>query len=370
MEVRKIKISPEVLKLDISGTTFSGYTFGVYEPLSNILSGATGGKSFLTDLSIPILFTQDYQDVGYYSPFDGFLSQCNEEINFTYFKGTGVGSPRKLCVYNTSNVNLKYIKKTEFTINWGDASEPEAMTTLFPNFSCHTYPQDRNIFNITLSGLNKLGIFTITKKVTIPYNVATFSDVNGTVSFSSNNGSWLNTPTSQDYIYQYDNYNTISEQIQFQSDFAMINSLPIPFTISGYTNSRLSELFIYGANKLSTTAVITLKDGTTGKTISTSPQYTSYTINTMTYYDYPDGKSIFVVLSSGITSDMIVESAITKFDYLMNVINDTEIQSSVFIERGKNSGTETFRRIGEVGSTGELKTYGYNFFDVRDFNDI
>jgi hypothetical protein len=50
MEVRKIKISPEVLIFDIRPETYSGFTFGYYSGLTEILSGGTNGDSLLTDL--------------------------------------------------------------------------------------------------------------------------------------------------------------------------------------------------------------------------------------------------------------------------------------------------------------------------------
>jgi hypothetical protein len=67
---------------------------------------------------------------------------------------------------------------------------------------------------------------------------------------------------------------------------------------------------------------------------------------------------------------MVSTSGITKFEYLMNIIEQPIIQNSVFIERGKNSALENFRRIGEVTSTGGLVRYGYSYFDVRNYNDV
>jgi len=364
MEIKKIKISPEVLKLDLSAVTYSAETFGYFPPLVDILSGGTNGDSLLTDLSIPILLTQNFEDIGYYSPFDGDLSQCKEDVNFLFEKGD---ASKKICVYNTSDKRIKYLKKTTFQINWGDGSAINDIGTVS---ICHTYPNVANptSYKITISGQTPSGILSITKNVTVPFDLITPTNTLGTVTFANNNGSWSATPISQNYLNSFDSNNTIAAQVSS-------NFIPVPFIISGYTNSRLSELFIYGPNKLGNVGtaqfpLITLKDGTTGKTDSVSNDYTAYTINGMSYLDFPKGKSVFIVESYGITSDMIVESAITKFDFLMNIINDTEIQSNVFIERGKNSGIESFRRIGEVGSTGELETYGYNFFDVRNFNDI
>ena len=63
-------------------------------------------------------------------------------------------------------------------------------------------------------------------------------------------------------------------------------------------------------------------------------------------------------------------TAITKFEYLMNVIEEPEIQSNVFIERGKNSALESFRRIGEINNIVGLQNYGYGFFNLRNYKDI
>ena len=160
MDVRKIKISPEVLKFDISGVTWSGYSFGYYSPMPDILSGGTGGSSLLTDLSIPVLLTQDYQDVGYYSPFDGDLSQLSEDLNFTFKKG--ILNLRQICVYNTSNTKVKYLKDTDFFISWGDNSPLEPFPKTFSQF-CHVYPNsniNRRYF-ITITGQTTLGMLSI-----------------------------------------------------------------------------------------------------------------------------------------------------------------------------------------------------------------
>ena len=97
--------------------------------------------------------------------------------------------------------------------------------------------------------------------------------------------------------------------------------------------------------------------------------YTAYTINEMTYYDYKDGTTIFIVESSGITSDWLVSSAITKNEALLNIIDAPELQSNVFIERGKISGLESVERLGEVDNIGDLVRYGYKFFKILTTNN-
>lgn len=377
MEIRKIKISPEVLKMDLSAKTYNSKSVGFYPPLSELLiSGrkrnpavgliqvSTRPISRLTDLTIPILLTQDYQDMGYYSPFDGNISYLNEEINFIF--SADPTNNKKIYVYNTSKESLKFLKETTFTVNWGlDSPCPNTVVNNYsPNsvFCVYNNLTDKD-YTITLSADTSIGELSIQKTIKLPYSTITSNNPYGTVTFSSNINSWQNTPSSQNYIFLGDSLNTIQDQLSS-------NYVTVPFIVSGYTMSRITEMFIYGPNKLSTSVIITLKDGTTGKTLSIGNTFTSYTINDVLYIDYKNGLSTFQVESYGITSEMISQSAVTKLDYLMNIINSTEIESNVFIERGINSGTENFRRIGEVGSTGELQTYGYRFFDVRFYNDI
>ena len=78
-----------------------------------------------------------------------------------------------------------------------------------------------------------------------------------------------------------------------------------------------------------------------------------------------DGTTIFIVSSSGYTSDNIILSAITKNEALLNVIDEAEILSSVFVERGKNSAYESVQRLGEVDTLGDLQKYGYGFFNIE-----
>ena len=360
MDVRKIKISPEVLIYDIRPETYSGFTFGYYSGLTEILSGGTGGSSLLTDVSIPIFFKQDYSDVGYYSPFDGDLTHCQENVNFTF--GLDPLQPNGICILNTSKTNVTYLSGATYYVDWGDSSPIEQVIGYIPTTTCHNYLIE-GTYTISFSGISSFGLFIVKKRLTIPFEVIPYINPNGLFTFTSNNGSWSGAPTSQDYIYFFDANNTVAQQIS--SAYSTT-----PFLISGGTRSRLEELQVYGENPYIDGLMITLEDGSTGMTLSQSVNFTSYTINNQTYLDYPNGTSVFYCLSEGLTSDMLTASGITKFEYLMNIIEQPEIQSYVFIERGKYSGMENFRRIGEINNVGSLNNYGLGFFDVRNWNDI
>lgn len=310
--------------------------------------------SQLIDLSIPILLKQNFEDIGYYSPFDGYISQSENDINFLLERGV---DDNQVCLYNTTP-NKTFLSGMEHTVSWGDGSPIETVTVSI----CHDYIGVGD-YIISFNGVNDFGNFTTVKNITIPFTTSPYVNPNGEFGFITNNGNWSGSPTSQIYNYFYDANNTIGAQISS-------NFTSVPFIISGETISRVNELIQYGPNQLVNGRIVTLENGTTGSTNSQSDQFTAYTINDVLYVDFSGGTSIFYSYSYGLTSDSIVASAMTKYEYLMNVIAQPEIQTYVFIERGKNSGVEDFRRIGEISNTGDLTNYGYGFFDVRNYDDI
>jgi|694.fasta_scaffold04241_12 hypothetical protein len=55
---------------------------------------------------------------------------------------------------------------------------------------------------------------------------------------------------------------------------------------------------------------------------------------------------------------------IYKNEAFINVISDAQVQSNIFIDRGKISALENIQRIGEVDGLRDLETYGYGFFKI------
>jgi hypothetical protein len=155
-------------------------------------------------------------------------------------------------------------------------------------------------------------------------------------------------------------------------DLDIYDSSSNPIIVSGYTTSNVNGLQVYGnkANlydgKFKKGVPVTGTSGNIGTYWGpdASNTYTAYTINDIDYYDYVDGTTIFVVESSGITSDTIVCLGLTKNEVLLNVIDEPEIQSDVFIDRGKVSAYERVQRLNEIDNIGELMTYGYKFYNI------
>lgn len=384
-----IKISPEVIKNDLfvvnydqGNETFfpdefccnettttttvpvTGYTL-VYSSMTDILSGGTNGDSLLTGLTVPILLTETTIDIGYYSVFDGFVLQKDTMTNFLFS-----GDPFNnylVYFYNTSEKELKkYLSFSNYTIDWGDGSPIQIVNSTAPTFYSHNYLVDGE-YTITMSGTSPWGVNIIKKDLSIPLSGVTISNPNGTAYFIPAGGSWSGTPLMYDYLFTGDSICDVNLQSSY-------NYTTVPFLVTGYTNSYVNDLEVWG-NRLDPSRFdgrfkLGIQITGTAETVGTfwgpsfDNTYTAYTINGIDYYDYEDGTTLFVVESSGFTPDWLVCSAITKNELLLNVIDEAEIQSNVFIERGKNSAFERVQRLGEIDNVGDLEKYGYKFFNV------
>ena len=399
----RIRISPEVINGDIFKINYIGdpyleeqkipfccdiytrevtkYIDGsayVYSSMTQILTGATGttatsniskatlkrGTSLLTGMTIPILITENTVDVGYYSVFDGMIIQQEVMTNFLFSANTS--SPYTYNFYNTSDVEFKkYLEFSSYEIDWGDGTPKQTVTNVSPNFYSHPYSQSGE-FTISMSGMSPWGSNVVKKTVTVPFTNATILDPKGTTCFTPMGGSWSATPICYDFIYSGD-----ASCETYQSG---VNPyLTVPLVVSGYTQSTVSDLRVYGKKQdlddgyykvgvqiTGTTGVV----GTYwGGSANGNQLYTGYTINGVDYYDFSDGTTVFVV--SGVTQIDTVCEPIVKNEALLNVIEQPQVFSNVYIERGKNSALETVHRLGEVSTIGGLTAYGYKFFNVN-----
>jgi hypothetical protein len=363
-----IKISPEVLDGDIfkvcypSGATYSsGCTF-VYSAMTSILSGGTNGDSLLTGLTIPILLTESAVDVGYYSVFDGALLQADTVKNFIFSATTS--TPKRYFFYNTSDHEYKnYLELSSYTVDWGDNSPIQTITTFSPNYITHDYINDGE-YTITLSQTNPWGVNIVKKIVEVPFTGLTIPNPNGTAYFSPNTGSWSGTLISYDYIFDGDAINQISAQVSS-------NFVSVPFPITGNTNSRITELRRYGTVKYQVNQPIFDKNNQFfGVITSINPSFTAYTIQDVDYFDFSGGTTIYALGSSGLTADWLLQEPIVKDESLLNIIFQSEVQSDVYIERGKNSALERVQRLSEVNNIGDLELYGYGFFNFKKGEEL
>lgn len=357
----KIKISPEVILDDIFTVNYSGGTATVYSSMTMILSGNTGGTSLLTGLTIPILLTNKLDDIGYYSEFDGNILQKEIVTNFIYSATSA--NPYTYFVVNSSDVEyMKFLNQTSFLVDWGDFNPVEPFNTYLPNYLTHNYAPLPATYVISISGITPWGINIVQKTIDVPFTGMTIPNPNGTAYFVPGEGNWSADPTSYDFIFTGDSVNEVSAQTSN-------NFTSIPFVVTGTTFSRANDLVQYGSTKFKPGLVVTGTSGSLG--IYYGPDVNgivSYMIDNIIFYDYPDGTTIFNILSSGLTSDMITQVPITKDESLIGVVMQPEVQSSIFIERGKNTALERIERLGEVDNMGDLEKYGYSFFNVKTYN--
>jgi hypothetical protein len=387
MEIQEYKfiISPENVKSDLVFVTYTGNTdittiidpccltantvyttttgtTGVYLPMSYLLTGNTGGTSLLTGLSVNFMFTESTVDLGYYSPTDGMILQKDVLNNFIATANTL--NPYTYVFYNTSDLEfIKFLQLVTYTIDWGDGSQQQPILGITP--ITHTYPSNSNNYIIKLIANSPWGITIVEKPITVPYTNVIITNPQGNFVFYPAGGSWSATPISYDFIFDFDSSTNIN-------DYYTFNSTSVPFPITGVTESSINDLAQYGPKVNLAEGKFKLGIQVTGQTeaIGTyfgpdiTNTYTAYTINGVIYYDYEDF-TIYITDSSGYIPGELILTAITKNEALLNVIDQPEIFSSVFIERGKNSPLENVMRLGEVDNNGDLEKYGYKYFIIE-----
>lgn len=373
-----IKITPGVLSSDLisfpytSDTTNGAlsYNFNAYTGLTYLVTGNTNTcgcnqltcgicascepSSLITGLTIPIYLTQKFNDIGYYSEFDGNVLQKDIITNFLYSANTF--NPYLITLYDTSgDPTVSLLTQTTFYVDWGDGSATQQLTS---NQLTHTYINDGQ-FTITFSGTNLWGTSVVEKPISIPLTGVTVTNPLGTYIFNQQGGAWSSITNSYNYIFTGDSVNTC--QAQASSGYTTV-----PFLVSGFTVSRLNDLKRWGPQPYTPGYVITKKGSMFGMVDQITTDYTSYTINNISYYDFTNGRTLYVMSSSGITCDDINLTKITKDEYLLDFVSAPEIITDVYLERGKYSPFENLNRLGEVDNTGDLQKYGYGFFKINN----
>jgi hypothetical protein len=337
------------------GPSYTGETTGVYSGMTQVLTAGPNGSSILSGITITILFRQTAVDVGYFSPFDGAVLQKDVVANFIFSSTTA--NPYVYNVYNTSSEFQKFLDLSSYKVSWGDGTPLQTISSYTPNSIVHTYPVAIAQYTITLEQTNPWGITRVSKTITTPFSDVVINNPNGEAFFIPVGGNWIETPISYNYIFSGDAVNEVSAQTSN-------NFTTVPFTVSGLTKSKLNELAMYGPNKFQVGVPVIANGQIWGAISDINLVYTAYTITNVNYYDYSDGTTIFFQQSSGLTSNNLSAVPITKDEVLLKVIDQAQVQTDVFVERGKNSAYERVQRLGEVDNLGDMINYGYGFFNV------
>jgi uncharacterized delta-60 repeat protein len=133
------------------------------------------------------------------------------------------------------------------------------------------------------------------------------------------------------------------------------NNYNASFTYLSLGKSRISEKKLYGSN--------TYAGVTTG--VTEGLIYSAYTIDNLDYRDYTDGYTLITGTTSGFTKEEVLNTIITRNEHFLGFVEDPEIYSDIFVERGKQNVAEKNLRLSEIDNIGELSIYGNGYFNIR-----
>jgi hypothetical protein len=248
-------------------------------------------------------------------------------------------------IYNTLNTNkYKMLINGVFTISWGDGyTDTLPMPTVYDvdlPYAQHTYSTS-GYKDIEITVDSPWKVEKLKRSIYVPITGSTLPTDFGTLSFTV---PYSNPPMVQSQQYLED-YRTLTGNT---------NDTFISFLAVG--KSRLDELRLYGGS-LSYSGIVT---GTTA-----AGNYTGYTIDGLFYMDYAEGYTHITGHTSNYAHEELYQGMITRNEHLIGFLDEPQIYSDIFVERGKQGVMERNLRLGEIDSTGELDIYGSGYFKVR-----
>ena len=304
--------------------------------------GSTWMSTSLTGVSenynLPIFLESSADEMGVMVPFDGDIEQVEQFCNFTY-KGNG----NVITVYNTTNTNkLKDLVNAIFRISWGDGtSNTLAMPTVYDTnlpYVSHTYSSS-GVKTIEVTVDSPWRVNKVKKQVEVPFTSSYGIPTDlGTLSFTVPYSVPLITGRTQNYLQDF---TTLTGQTE---------NTDIYFMAIG--KSRIDEVRKYGS-----------VNAYSGLTIT--PNYTGYSINSLYYMDYEGGYTHITGTTASYQNEEVYQGMVTRNEHLLGFIDEPQIFSDIFVERGKQGIMERNLRLGEMDSVGEISVYGSGYFNVK-----
>ena len=265
---------------------------------------------------LAIFLDQDFNDTGFYTPFDGGAFHEETFSNFTFSCST----TNTVVINNNTEFNY-YLstQQTTFTIDWGDGTAIDYLQ----------YPDITGVHNY---GSN--GVYKITVQMVAPWGI---TSVSHTVSIPCENGGNVNIPnTGITYTFippnggppvtmsGFSDYGPLDSGLS-ADDYITANYVSTPIPITGVTESQLSSLRTYtpGSNSgflgdgyflnqpVPLGGQVELPNGNVGtalfgEIIAADATYTAYTISDqstnspVTLFDYNNGITIFETETVGL----------------------------------------------------------------------
>ena len=299
-----------------------------------------------------IMLLQDYNNVGIYTPTDGNIGQIDTVCNFVV---KTIRTKRYVTIKDGVDLDkYKFVKGVQYTVNWGDGNEETF--DIDGQTHSHTYVTNGE-YKITMTMVTPWGNHKQVKGVVIP-------------------------PIDSRDI-TFDLTMTTPEELGYDDEMlSYVNNTGV--IICQDAVSRVKELIKYG--ETTPTASITDIQGMSG--INGISQVTS---NTVTYYidrlkymdDSQTNMTTISVYPNGFTSGDVIDGVeyinemLNLYDGPMvhqevfnGVTGDIDIQSDIFIERGKQAPFEFYYKLGEVSNMKELEQNGNKFFTINNVDDF
>lgn len=182
---------------------------------------------------------------------------------------------------------------------------------------------------------------------------------------------YTNQTQSQDYINYLDsgffpNDITITGQSPETDFYFQPTSGYTGFTFLGLGASRISEKQKYGGGLTEVLPSGSYSNGTTWTGYSFTVTGATNTV-TLYYEDRSDGTTLITGSTANITQEAAVNFMLTRNEHFLGFVEQPQIYSDVFVERGKQGVMEKNLRLGEIDNLGELSIYGNGFFNVKTY---
>jgi hypothetical protein len=193
-------------------------------------------------------------------------------------------------------------------------------------------------YTISISSSTPWSTEVLKKTITVPQNISVTNPL-GTIS-------GITIP-----------YTTLTgRSINYLNDLEYTNTTGhTTFTYMAIGGSRIGELRQYG-----TTVFSGVTTGTTDNVI-----WSGYTIDGLYYRDRSDGYTMITGNTTGYTKEEVFNKVITRNEHFLGFIDDPQVYSDIFVERGKQGVKENNLRLGEIDNMDELEIYGNGYFKVR-----
>jgi hypothetical protein len=325
-------------------------------------------RQIYNDHQIPIFIESTMNEMGVMVGFDGDIEQVEQFCNFTY---TYTGN--LLTIYNSLNTNrLKTLIDSEFLISWGDGSTdtllmPTVYDSLLPNIS-HAYSGGTTGTTVTITVDSPWKVQSITRTFILPFSGYTFPTDFDILTFEIPFSNPISGVT-QDYLNDYE----YTEGFTGSTTGTTSN---VVFIAIG--KSRIDEKKGYG--KYASYTGLTTGGTTTIDDVVYN--FTGYTIDGLYYMDIENGSTQiegrvpahFLELpptgftygnSTDYATEFVYNNMLTRNEHLIGFVDDTQIFSDIFVERGKLGVMERNLRLGEIDNMGELTKYGSGYFNVK-----